>query len=385
MSRIAHLRAIYLVTFFYALHYAVTLYVESSFLTRYVEAGSVGLLFTSAAIISILVHFRFPDIIRRLGNYALILILSAAEIASLVILASGPSRETALLVFTAHQVVLTLIFISLNIFLENFSRDETTGSTRGIFLTILNSAVLLGPLVTGQILGENGYSIMFFASAFLMVPVFVIVAFFLKGFRDPSYDRISMAEGIKQALTRDNIRRIFIIQFLLEFFYGIMVIYTPIYLSKIVGIPLSQVVGIIMPVALLPFIILPYLTGLIADRRIGEKEMLFGGLMIAGLSTIFLPLIGVKSLLFWAIALFVTRVGASLIESMAGSYFFKQVNATDTHLISLFSNLRSLSYIIAPITASLILVFTDMKYLFIFLGLIMLSGLFVTAKLKDTR
>lgn len=382
MSR---LHAIYLVTFFYALHYAVTLYVESSFLNHYVEAGSVGLLFTGAAALSILIHFRFPDIIRRLGNYALILILAAAEIAALVILATGPSREIALFTFTIHQVVLTLFFISLNVFLESFSKDETTGGTRGIFLTILNGAILLGPLLTGQILGDNGYSAMFLASAFLMVPVFTISAFSLSGFRDPGYDRISVVESMRQAVTRENVRRIFAVQFLLEFFYGIMVIYTPLYLSRTVGIPLSQVVGIIMPVALLPFVIFPYLTGLIADRKIGEKEMLFAGLMIAGLTTIFLPLISTKSVLFWALALFITRVGATLIETMAGTYFFKQINATDTHLISLFSNLRSLSYIIAPIAASFVLIFTDMKYLFLFLGLAILSGLWPVAKLKDTK
>lgn len=384
MRRISHLNAVYIVTFFYALHFAVTLYIESSFLTRYVEAGSVGLLFTSAAIISILIHFRFPEIIRRLGNYALVLILSVAEITTLVILASGPSREIALFAFIAHQVILTLFFISLNVFLESFSEDGTTGGTRGIFLTVLNSAILIGPLIAGQILDGSGYSTAFFASAFLMIPAFVIVAFYLHDFRDPIYDRISMAESIKQAIIRDNVRRIFIIQFMLEFFYGIMVIYAPIYLSKTVGIPLSSVVGIIMPIALLPFVIFPYLTGIIADRKIGEKEMLIAGLIIAGLSTIFLPLIGTKSILFWALALFITRVGATFIETMTATYFFKQVNATDTHLISFFSNLRSFAYIVAPIAASLVLVFTDMKYLFIFLGLIVLSGLWVTAKLKDT-
>lgn len=385
MGRPANLNSIYLVTFLYALHYAVTIYVESSFLSRYVEAGSIGLLFMAAAVVSLLVHFRFPQIVRSLGNYTLILILAVAEIASLVILATEPVREVVIFTFIAHQTILNLFFLSLNIFVESSSKDETTGGTRGIFLTVLNSAILIGPLITGQILGGNGYSVMFFVSALIMVPVFIVIASSLSKFRDPNYDHVYLVEGLRQVITRDNIRRIFATQFLLEFFYGIMVIYTPIYLSKTVGIPLHDVVGVIMPIALLPFIIFPYITGLIADHRIGEKEMLSVGFMIAGLATIFLPIIGTKNILVWALALFITRIGATLIETMAGTYFFKQIDATDTHLISLFGNLRSLSYIIAPLAASLVLIFADMKYLFIFLGLVMLSGLFVTAKLKDTR
>ena len=89
--------------------------------------------------------------------------------------------------------------------------------------------------------------------------------------------------------------------------------------------------------------------------------------------------------LVWALALFATRVGASLIEIMTESYFFKKIDSGDTNILSMYRNNRSIAYTIAPVFASGFLYFFDLKYLFFVLGFIMLLGLRYSLTIKDTK
>jgi len=377
--------SIYLATFFYALHFSLTLYVESSFLETFLSEKLVGLLFTVASLVSIIVIFNAPAMFRKIGNYTLTLLAVILEAFFLSVISLEPPKEIVILAFLAHQVLLALIFLSLNVFLEAFSKDETTGGTRGGFLTVLNSAILIGPLFAGGILGNDNYRNVFFWASIMVLPVLFFIGKSLRRFEDPRYDKISLPETFSRVISNKDLRSVFTIQFLLEFFFGIMVIYTPIYLHREIGIGLPEILGIIMPIALSPFVIFPYLLGNLADKKWGEKEMLLIGFLIAGLSTFYLSFIDSKEIAVWAIALFMTRVGASIIEIMAESYFFKHINATDTQVISLFRNLRPFSYIMSPVIASAFLSVFDFRYLFVALSVIVLFGVRYSLILKDTK
>jgi len=89
--------------------------------------------------------------------------------------------------------------------------------------------------------------------------------------------------------------------------------------------------------------------------------------------------------LTWTLVLFITRIGASLIEISSESYFFKQIDSTDTNIISFFRNARSVAYILAAIIASATLMFLDFRFIFLVLGIIVLCGLRYSLALRDTR
>ena len=164
-----------------------------------------------------------------------------------------------------------------------------------------------------------------------------------------------------------------------------MVIYTPIYLHVELGISMSKILGIIMPIALLPFVIFPYLIGSLADKKYGEKEMMFIGFLILGIATASLTFIESNVVLVWAFALFLTRIGATFVETMAEIYFFKQIDASGTHIISFFRNMSSFSYLISPVVASAFLSLFDYRFIFLGLGALMLVGLRYSFILKDTK
>jgi len=239
----------------------------------------------AGAVLSIIGAINIPSFFARFGNYKVIIALVLAEIISLFSIASTSAPAAALFLFILHQSLLTLIFISLNVFVESVSSDASTGRTRGALLTIINSAILFGPLVAGGFFEDSNFGTIFVLAAVFLIPVLILVAVNFKNYRDPAYTRVAFLETLMGIIRSKDVYRIVTIRFLLEFFYAVMVVYTPIYLNKYIGIPFSDILGIIMPIALSPFVIFPYVLGGIADKKLGEKEILLLGIVIISVAT----------------------------------------------------------------------------------------------------
>ena len=148
---------------------------------------------------------------------------------------------------------------------------------------------------------------------------------------------------------------------------------------------MSDILSVITPIALLPFILFEVGLGKLADTKLGEKEILTAGFILMAVSTAGLSLITTGSVLLWAAALFVTRTGASAVEVMTESYFYKHVGPCDTHLITFMRTIRSTAYMIGPLIGSLVLYFVSFNYLFLVLGTIMLMALPYSLTIKDTK
>ena len=109
------------------------------------------------------------------------------------------------------------------------------------------------------------------------------------------------------------------------------------------------------------------------------------GFLLMGLSTIALSFLTLSSVFVWAIALFVTRVGAAAVEVMMETYFFKTVSPRDSAVLGSFRITRPLSYFFAPILMSIGLLFTTHQYVFILVGAMVLLGLYPALTIRDTK
>ena len=125
--------------------------------------------------------------------------------------------------------------------------------------------------------------------------------------------------------------------------------------------------------------------GRLADTRWGEKEILTLGFAITGAATIAIAFIATDNFLLWAFALFMTRVGAAMVEIMTETYFFKITNETDADLLSFFRMVRPFAYVIGPIIALLLLTVVTFKGLLIILGGIMFYAMRHGIAIKDTK
>ena len=374
----------YVLSFLFTLHYTIPLYVNSTFLARWTGTEWLGVLYAGAYIVTLICFDRLPDFLARLGNYRILLWMMVLEFLSLVGLAFAQSIILVIISFVAGAVAVAVVNSNLDVFVENFSSDQKAGTIRGIFNTSSNVAVLVAPLLTGLILKNNDYSSMYLIAAALLIPIFFIIKKYVAEFRDPVYIKVSLIQAAREILRIPDLREIFISGFLLQFFYAWMVIYVPLYLALYVGFSWS-VIGLILSIMLVPFLFIEIPLGWLADKRFGEKEALTIGFIIMSISTAAITFINTHSIVTWAILLFLTRIGASMVESMCETYFFKEVDSTKAHLISAWHTLRPIAYVFGPILASLFLLEFQLRYIFLLLGFITLYGVRYSLALNDTK
>jgi MFS family permease len=377
---------VYLSSFLYSFHYALPAYIESSFIAQFISNTKiVGYTFSIAAIFTVLLTFLYPHLLKRFGNYRLTLTMIGLEILALLALAFFSNPILVIGFFIAHQTLANIIFLNLDSFVERFSDDAVTGSIRTVFMTVLNIAVAVAPFIAGLMLTDHDFWKIYLAAAAIMSIGFFVIAKNFKDYVDPHYLAHPFRHTLKIVAESHDLHSIIFTHFLLSFFYTWMVIYLPIYLNTHMGISMNNILGIIIPIALLPFVFFEIYLGKLADKKLGEKEILTAGFILMALSTAGLSFITTSSVIVWAIALFTTRTGASMVEAMTESYFYKQVTAEDAHLITFMRTVRATAYIIGPLLGSLVLSFFDFHYLFLALGIILLAALPYSLTIKDTR
>ncbi len=378
------MKTIYIMGFVFSIALALPLYINSSYLNDYISEKYIGLIYTLGSIISFFMLIVMPKILAHFGNYKTTLIFTGATAILMFMLTYFTHLYIIAPVFVIYISLLTLILFNFDIFLEKYSNDNETGGVRGTFLTITNLAVLISPIIAGAILTNGDYWKIYLVGAIFMVGLFLLFKTNFKDFKDPKYDQVPFLNTLKLVFKNKDMRSIFIASFLLRFFYAWMTIYTPLYLHEHMGFDWSQI-GIIFTIMLIPFVLFELPAGKLADTKFGEKEMLTIGFLIIAISTASIVLITKPIFWLWALVLFITRIGASMVEIMTETHFFKHVDGTDTNIIGFFRNNRPIAYIIAPLLASAILYFIEFKYLFLVLGMIMFIGIYHTSNIKDTK
>jgi len=374
----------YLISFLLAAQFALPLYVSSTFLAGWIGGARVGIVYTLDALIGLLFLGIFPIIVRRYGALRCFIAIALASASALAVLPFLGDPLLVVGVFTVYLVSIRLISLPLDIFLESASTNATTGKKRGAYFTALNIGMLVGPLGAAVLLRNGDYSTLYLTSAALLIPIIILVGFSYRRFSDPHYDRRALLPAMRMLLSHRPIARIACANFLLYVFYAIMVVYTPIYLHENIGFSWSTI-GILFTVMLVPFILLQYPLGRLADRWCGEKEILAAGFALMALSTIVLSYIAGAGALLWGTALCLTRIGAAAVEIMNESYFFKHIRETDAHLISLYRGTVPLGYLVGPAFATIFLLVLDLRFIFTALGFIMLLGVPLALSLRDTK
>ncbi len=374
---------IYILGFILAFSSAIPAYINSSFIGGIVGTKFVGLIYSLGSILSLITLVLTPKLLIKYGNYKVILFYTVLYFLDFLGLAFTPNIFLLVFFFLITGSIATVIYYNLDVFLEHNSYDSGTGSIRSIYLTSLNLAWLVSPWISGLIVSESGYRKIYFIVSLIVLLMILVILSDFRDFKDPEYKKFSFVESIKSVEKYKNIEKIIFSSFILQFFYSWMVLYTPIYLYKYIGFDWTTI-GIIFSIALLPFVFIQIPFGYIADKWLGEKEILTLGFIITAVSTIWIPFISTNSVFVWATVLFMTRVGAAMVEVMNDTYFFKKVSDKNLNVISLYRTVGPIVYIVSPIIATLVLQYTSYDFMFISLGIFILWGLRFSLTIKDT-
>lgn len=349
----------------------------------------VSVVFAIGAIFNILLTLAAPKILQKQGLLRLTLGLTTLEMISLLCLAFPVHPAVAILAFFIHTATASLLLYCMDMFLEHYSKPEEIGSMRGMFLTMWGIPPIITPFIAGLIIdhqqlavtGGNvleqvhnlGFWKIYLISAVFLVPFMFILKVNFSGMKDLQYPRTNVIETIRHFMKHRSIVDVFIDRFLLNLYFAWTVVYIPIYLHDYIGFSWDEI-GIMISIMLLPFVLLQRVVGRMQDRKPHEKSLMVAGFLIMAIGAIIMPFITTKSIVGWTIILFITHVGASIIEVASESYFFKHVSPTNSGFISLFRITRTLPYIIMPPIMAIILSLMPFGYMFLVLGIIMLLG-----------
>jgi MFS family permease len=355
---------------------------------QFATPAVIGALYTIGSALSVFSFLFVSRILRKIGNVRLTVYLAIAELTALVALGLTTSPATAIVAFVVFMTLNPLIYLSIDIFSESLigNDEKSTGSKRGLTLTLMSIAAMGGPLALGLIVGDdnnNLYKTYLVSAGIFSIFILIILAKF-KSFDDPKYHEVQVLSSIQSFWDKKDIRNVFLAHFTLQIFFSWMVIYFPLYLATEIGLAWTDI-GSIIAFGLFAYVLFEYPIGFVADKWIGEKEMMACGFLILGVTASWISFMAAAPVMAWMVLMFISRIGASLVEATTESYFFKHTKGTDANIMSFFRLTRPLAMIVGALSGTIALLYLPFELIFIVLGFLMVPGIFFTLALKDTK
>ncbi len=387
-SKEMHPRVIlFIANFFFSALSALAAYILLPYLSTLMPMAYTGLVVATGGLSAVIFFPFLPRLVARYGAQQLALVFALIEMITLFVLAAAPGALTSVLLVIVMVALQPFLSYEFDLLLE--ATDAGTGMTgrvRAMFLTAWNAGAFVAPLLIGALLASSdAYGRVFIAAAAAAVPFLVLLA----ARRLPSGDS-SRPSPISDSLTcilhNRDLAAVTFGHIILWCFYVWAPLYVPIYLHAVLGFSWTDL-GWIFSIMLIPYMLIEYPAGWVADRFIGDKELMFTGFLIAGSALASVSLLtSSSSLILILCILVVSRCGAALIESMTEGHFFRRVTARDVNSVSIFRGAWPLAYVIAPVAGSIILFFGSYQLLFALTGgFIAIGGAVATLFIKDFR
>ena len=340
---------------------------------------SIYYLFIDAIIFIVL--FNLHKIVNRYGQSNVLFGFLMMKILLVAILINLPVMMFGSMILVLYLIFGNLARINLDVILEIFSTDRMSGRIRGMFLGIFSLGFIMGPKLSMIMKDAYGFRGIFMLIMFFDVLIFLIDFIWLRDIHHKDERDYTPMQIVKKFFKHKNLTRIYYIAFLIDFFYATMIIYTPLYLNSI-GFSNADL-GNMFTFMLLPFLFLQYPVGRIADKWLGEKELVIVSLIITGFSVAYIYFLDSTSLFVWSIALFMTRIGIAMLEVLRDSYFYKRIDGGDIAKIDFFRTSTSMAYIVFALMSVVLLQYYDIKSLFLILFIMMFTGLLPAFRLCD--
>ncbi len=362
------------------------LYILSAYFQDVSGAQDVSGFFLVAAGVTLFFLLSIHHVIAHIGRARLYLLLLLAIVViacALIFVADsllGAGLAIVLLVAT------TLVVVIFDMLTQSFSTDAADGQMYGAVLSAGNLGFLFGPISAGYIVAHFMMQGIFFM--LVVVYSIVLVAGIVGLAHLRRLNHVTQLQGltlVRHLWRHSWFRRAYALSLVLQFFYAVMIVYMPLLLAAH-GFSVQQI-GVIFTVILVPFIVVEYPAGVIADKFLGEREMLLGGLVLILGSLAVIVTMPLTTLTAWLAVLFVSRIGAALVESMSDIYFYKHVESEDVGTIGIYRTAYSMGLLAATLCSTIVAWFLPESLVAPF-GVtiaVVLGGLGIAWHMRDTQ
>lgn len=373
-------KLLYLAYFFFSWGIGFTVYSNSTVIEKILSREVIGPIYAlSAALAIILSTWVIPRIIKTIGNrktVALAVFLELLAIAGIKFMEDPALFGTSFILFLAAQI---LISFSFDIFFEHHTTDGNAGRVRGFVVALQHVGRMLGPILAAAITVQMGLKAPYAVSFALIALTGTLIYFATKEFRDKTYVPASLIGSLKVILNRPSVIKPLWSLLLLKIFYAIMVAFVPIYLLDVQGMDM-QSLGIVFTIMITPFVILAYPIGRIIDGGMSGRRAARYGMVIMALATLAIPFIHSSSVFIWAAILFISRIGAVLLETAGEAIFFKSIKEEETELLGIMRDTDPIGYFIGSLLAIIILLLGSLVHIFFAISAILFIGVLLTRK-----
>ncbi len=361
------------------------LYVLSPYFKNVLNTSDVSGLFLGVATATLFALFFMYRIIAYSGRgqfylFLLLLVIIASSVGTFSAYSwLGLSIALFILIST------TIATIALDIIVQAFSTDAEDGRVYGAILSAGNLGFLCGPISAGYIVAHFTMSGVFCALVVLYSIIFVSALLSVVRLKHIHHvSRMRSSALIHEVWQSAWFRRAYIMSFVLQCFYAVMVVYMPLILVN-QGFSVQQI-GFIFTLILVPFVIIEYPAGILADMFFGEREMLIGGFLLMTGSLLTIVFMPPASAMAWIIVLAISRVGAALVESMSDVFFYKHVKCDDIGAILVYRTAYSTGLLVTMMICAIVLYFFPVSLFFPFaiMSAVTIIGVGVAWNIRDT-
>jgi MFS family permease len=377
------IKVLTLISFLLGASSAFILYLESDYLKTAAKSENITYFYLFAYALALILICNWHHLIRAFGKTKVFLANLTLKTLVILFLAFFPVSFMGAWILALYMTLTTLAWIDLDILFETFSKDKFTGSIRGFYLTIISAGYLFSQFFSGMLVDRFGFQASFKAALFFILAVLAVSYLKIRKVPERQSPDIRFSEVLAKILKRKNVLRAYYISFLLQFFYALMIIYTPLKMLDL-GFNWTEI-GEIFAIMLIPFVIFQYPAGKLADKKIEEKWILAFALFLMGIFTSLIYFLNIKDMVLWATILFFTRVGASLVELASDSYFYKRIDCEDVDIIEFFRNVRPIGYLLGIAIAAPITYYFGISAIFPVVGILAITGIPFALKLASSR
>lgn len=377
------LGSLYLSILILAISESIISFLQSSYLNQYFSIKFLSFIFIVSYIFTFWAIIKYPKLIKKFNNYQTALLALIIKIFSLAIIVFTAYPPLIFFAYILLTLSFNLVFINFDIFLNALTPNKATGRIRGIYYGLYNLGWLIAPLISGNLADKFGFVIVYWVDLILTI---ILLGVLFLGFKNLAIvqesEKNDMLKTFRRIYGDFKINKIFFVAFIVQCYYTIMYFYTPIYLNQTIGFDWSEI-GFILVITLLPFIIFQYPAGYLADKHHMERAILIFGLILLSIGSLLIFSYNFKNMLGWILILLFVNVGASLIDIMKETLFFKKVKVNEFNLINAFRSITPLAHILTPAIIFLILIILPYQYIFLLLGIFAVLGFYPAYKISN--
>ncbi|MBU4246257.1 MAG: MFS transporter, partial [Nanoarchaeota archaeon] len=248
---------------------------------------------------------------------------------------------------------------------------RTSLSSEGKYFTVMNLGMFLGILNGGIIAKSYSYTTVFSYASLFFLGIYAISG--SMGIRDIAIKRKESENSIKNAIiffSDIKLRKIFVSNLGLYFWSFVAFLYLPIILMSL-GFDFGKI-GIIFAIMIVPYIMLEYPIGRLAEKEGSKKYISLGFFAITIAS--FLIYVNYGAINSMILFFFLAFMGAAAIEPLNEMELDKHSKKSNIiENMSVFKTSIRIAHFLGPLSAAAMISLFGMREMFLVLAIIMVG------------